>query len=271
VSSVARGRFGRESCYLPGVTWPSGDPNQPQGEPYQPQGAPYQPYPQPYPEPYPQAYQQPGPPPPPPMPYQQAPYGDPYAQQPYGAPKKTSGWAIATLILGIVGAIPFSVICGIVALKRTKDGREGGRGLAIAGLVLSGLWAVGAAVLVALAFFVTKDTTVATDVKVGECITDVPDSARVMTLPTVDCSQPHGGEVYAVLTMPDGDYPGPSAIDEWQNKCPEELQSFSPDAMTDESVGVFVLYPTEETWAQGDRAVTCIATLDPKRTGSIKG
>jgi hypothetical protein len=71
--------------------------------------------------------------------------------------------------------------------------------------------------------------------------------------------------------MPDGDYPGPSAIDEWQNKCPEELQSFSPDAMTDESVGVFVLYPTEETWAQGDRAVTCIATLDPKRTGSIKG
>jgi hypothetical protein len=53
-------------------------------------------------------------------PYQQAPYGDPYAQQPYGAPKKTSGWAIATLILGIVGAILFSVICGVVALKRTR-------------------------------------------------------------------------------------------------------------------------------------------------------
>ena len=135
MSSVAHGRFGQQSCYLPGVTWPSGDPNQPQGEPYPPQGPPYQPYaqpyPQPYPEPYPQAYQHPGPPPPP-MPYQQAPYGDPYAQQPYGAPKKTSGWAIATLILGIVGAVLFSVICGIVALKRTKDGREGGRGLAIA-------------------------------------------------------------------------------------------------------------------------------------------
>ena len=41
--------------------------------------------------------------------------------------------------------------------------------------------------------------------------------------------------------------------------------------MTDESVGVFVLYPTAGDVGQGDRAVTCIATLDPKRTGSIKG
>jgi hypothetical protein len=203
------------------------------------------------------------------MPYQQAPYGDPYGQPP-GAPKKTSPWAIAALILGIVGAIPFSVVCGIVALNKTKNGQQGGRGLAIAGLVLSGLWAVGAAALVAFAFM-AKDNVVATDLKVGDCITDVPKSTKVLTLPTTDCSQQHGGEVYAVLTMPDGSYPGASAIDEWQNKCPDELQSFSPSAMADDSVGVFVLYPTQETWDQGDRAVTCIATLEPKRTGSIKG
>lgn len=202
-------------------------------------------------------------------PYQQGPYGQEYAPQPYPPPRKTSPWAIATLILGIVGAILFSVICGIIALKKTRNGQEGGRGLAIAGLVLSGLWAIGAAVLVALAF-IAKDTVVATDLKVGDCITDVPTSSRVLTLPTVDCNQPHGGEVYAVLTMPDGKYPGTSVIDEWQNKCPEELQSFSPDAMTDDSVGVFVLYPTQETWDQGDRSVQCIATLDPKRSGSIK-
>ncbi|HEV7421004.1 MAG TPA: DUF4190 domain-containing protein [Mycobacterium sp.] len=234
------------------MTWPSGDPNQPQGASHQP-------------------YQQPRPPPPPPMPYQQAPYGGPYPQQPYEAPKKTSPWAIAALILGIIGAILFSVICGIVALNKTKNGQEGGRGLAIAGLVLSGLWAVGAAVLVALFFFVAKDNVVATDLKVGDCITEVPTSTKVLTLPTTECSQPHGGEVYAVLTMPDGSYPGASAIDEWQNKCPEELQSFSPEAMADDSVGVFVLYPTQETWDQGDRAITCIATLEPKRAGSIKG
>jgi hypothetical protein len=245
------------------VTWPSGDPNQPPG--YQPQG--YQPpgYQAP-------GYQPPGAdyPPPPPMPYQQ-PYGQQYAEPYPTPPNTTSGWAIAALILGIVGAALFSIVCGIVALNKTKNGQQGGRGMAIAGLVLSGLWIVGAAVLVVVVLFVSKDHVIATDLKVGDCITDVPTSTRVMTMPTIDCKEPHGGEVYAVLTMPDGEYPGASAIDEWQNKCPDELQSFSPNAMADDSVGVFVLYPTQETWDQGDRAVTCIATLDPKRAGSIKG
>lgn len=59
----------------------------------------------------------------------------------------TSGLAIASLVLGIVGliacyvnglfAIP-AVICGHMALKRTGDAQKplGGRGLAIAGLVM---------------------------------------------------------------------------------------------------------------------------------------
>jgi hypothetical protein len=41
--------------------------------------------------------------------------------------------------------------------------------------------------------------------------------------------------------------------------------------VTDDSVQLYVLYPTAETWQQGDRAVTCVATLDPPRTGSING
>jgi hypothetical protein len=40
--------------------------------------------------------------------------------------------------------------------------------------------------------------------------------------------------------------------------------------MLDDAVGVYVLYPTQETWDTGDRAVTCIATLDPKRSGTLK-
>lgn len=169
------------------------------------------------------------------MPYQQPPYGQGYAPQPYGVPPKKShkGLIIGLIALGVV------ILLGIVGV-----------------------------VVIAL---VAKDNVIATNLKVGDCIADVPTSSRVVTLPTADCNQPHGGEVYAVLTMPDGDYPGTSVIDEWQNKCPEELQTFSPPAMTDDTVGVFVLYPTQETWDQGDRSVQCIATLDPKRSGSIKG
>ena len=130
------------------------------------------------------------------------------------------------------------------------------------------LLAVGVVVFVVL---ITKGTVTATDVKVGDCLKSIPTSARVMTVDTVGCDESHAGEVYAVLLMPDGDYPGQAAIESYQNKCEPELATYSPDAITDDSVQMYVLYPTAETWKQGDRAVTCIATLDPPRTGSIKG
>ena len=68
-----------------------------------------------------------------------------------------------------------------------------------------------------------KGAVSATDVKGGDCITDVPDSPRVLLLNTVSCDEPHEGEVYAVLTMPDGPYPGQSKIDEYKNKWNLEL------------------------------------------------
>jgi hypothetical protein len=56
-------------------------------------------------------------------------------------PPRTSGAAIASLILGILGCIPLvtgilAVILGAVGLSATKKPNVGGRGLAIAGLVL---------------------------------------------------------------------------------------------------------------------------------------
>ncbi len=171
------------------------------------------------------------------MPYQQ-PYGQipgPPAGYPYQAPKKSRKGLIIALVAAAV-------------------------------VLLGGLIAVGT-----IAYFVSKDRVVATDLAIGDCLTDIPDGSLVSVVPKVGCDEPHSGEVYAVLTMPDGAYPGGTTIDAWQNRCPGELQSYSPDAMADESVGVFVLYPTAETWATGDRAITCIATTDDKRTGSVRG
>jgi hypothetical protein len=174
------------------------------------------------------------------MPYQQMPYQQPQYGPPHGQP-------------GYPQQPP----------KKSK------RGLIIA-LVIVGVLAVVGAAILAVALVVSDDQVIATDVAVGSCISDVPTSARVVSLPTVDCAEPHGGEVYAVLTMPDGDYPGAETIDEWQSKCPDALAEYSPEAMLDDAVGVYVLYPTQETWDAGDRAVTCIATLDPKRSGTLK-
>ena len=77
----------------------------------------------------------------------------PYGQQPYGQPgipqqpRGTSGAAIGSLICGILGCIPFvtsvlAIILGIVGIKATGGGRAGGRGMAIAGLIL-GLLGIG--------------------------------------------------------------------------------------------------------------------------------
>jgi len=130
------------------------------------------------------------------------------------------------------------------------------------------LLAVGAIVFVVI---VGKGRVTATDVKVGDCLKEIPGNARVLTVDTVGCDKSHAGEVFAVLLMPEGDYPGQSAIEEYQNKCEPELSSYPPAAITDDSVQLYVLYPTAETWEQGDRAVTCVATLDPPRAGSLKG
>jgi hypothetical protein len=138
------------------------------------------------------------------------------------------------------------------------------------------LSAVGVVVLIivvglVILYFALKNNSIATDLKVGDCLSEVPTGSEVVTLPTIDCAQPHAGEVFAVLDMPDGDYPGAATINDWQNKCPAELAKFSPGSVVDDAVGVYVLAPTADTWSKGDRAITCVATLDPKRSGSLKG
>ena len=200
------------------------------------------------------------------MPYPAPPPG--YYAPPPG--RQTNWWAVVSLIFGVIGGVLVSVVCGIVGLNKAKQG-QGGRGLAIAGLVLSALWVVGLVAGIAIYLMVAKGTVTATDVKVGDCLKQIPGSTRVLTVDTVGCDRPHAGEVFAVLQMPDGDFPGQATIEEYQNKCEPALAAYSPTAMTDDSVQLYVLYPTADTWKQGDRAVTCVATLDPPRTGSLKG
>ncbi|SNR93561.1 protein of unknown function [Haloechinothrix alba] len=75
---------------------------------------------------------------------------------PHPAPTPTNGMAIASLVLGILwlywlGSV-LAVIFGHVALRQTAERGDGGRGLAIAGLVLG---YVGLGVLVAVLVIVT--------------------------------------------------------------------------------------------------------------------
>jgi len=137
-------------------------PDQPQWQPYPPappeQGQQYPPAPPQYgQQQYPPApqYGQP--------PYGQQPYGQqPYGQQPYppyqqqypgyGYPQPkggTNGLAIASLILAFLCSLA-GLICGIIALNQIRDRQQEGRGLAIAGIVISCLSIVGSIALISV-------------------------------------------------------------------------------------------------------------------------
>ena len=57
----------------------------------------------------------------------------------------TDGFAVATLLTGIVPLIPVTLVLGVIALIRIARTGARGRGLAITGLVLAGLWAIAGA------------------------------------------------------------------------------------------------------------------------------
>jgi hypothetical protein len=202
--------------------------------------------------------------------------GYPTQFYPYSVPPpKTNWWAIVSFVLGLVGVFVLSVICGLVALSQAKRG-AGGRGLAIAGLVLSGLWLLpfAAIVVYGVTTGLTSDTdiVVADEVEVGDCLAEIPQTGRVETVETVDCQKPHAGEVYAQLAVPDRDFPGEDAIVErYASKCEPELARYSSTAAEDMSISLVYLHPSRETWERGDRAVHCIAVTLPPRSGSIKG
>lgn len=56
--------------------------------------------------------------------------------------RPTDGFAVASLVLGILGISLLGIIFGVIGLNRTKDGLRDGRGFATAGIILSTVWIV---------------------------------------------------------------------------------------------------------------------------------
>lgn len=250
-------------------------PPPPQQPPYQPQGDQPQGYQQQGYQPPQQGYQPPPQPGYPAYPQQQPGYPQAAFPPPPPAPAGTNGFAIASLVLGILGCslltLVLSVVFGIVGLRQTKATGQKGRGLAKAGLILSGVWVlvIAAGVTFAIITDATDGKSSVTSLKAGDCVNSLQESSAVTDLPVVPCSQSHQGEVFAVFTLPKGDYPGDEAVQKQsEDGCNDRLDAYAPNA--DPGLELFYLHPLKSNWSL-DRGVTCIAT-DPKgpTTGSIK-
>ncbi|MFD5025294.1 DUF4190 domain-containing protein [Streptomyces sp. NPDC058373] len=258
--------------------------------------------------------QQPGPgaPPPPqvppqgtPGPYQQ-PYQGPYGAYPgpgqpgmppghpgygygYPAPQPpVNGLAVASLVTGILLCVPaVGLILGAFALPSVKRRRERGKGLAVAGMILSScglaLWTVMLATGGFSSFMegfregMREGAGSAFSLRTGDCF-DVPGGqgleGEMYDVDKVDCARPHDGEVFGVFDLPDGDaYPGEDRIDAIADRrCTALVDGYAGSTAEELPEEVFVFYylPTPESWALDDREVSCIFGKDGgKLTGSL--
>jgi hypothetical protein len=214
---------------------------------------------------------------------------------PTGGPsRKTSGKAVASLVLGIIGLLAcfvilpslLAVIFGWIGLRGIKrsGGQLKGRGLAIAGLVTGIIGLIAGVGLIVLAASGSLDDWNLDSVdaagnerrdpnalEVGDCV-EVPDGEFVLRVTILDCAEPHGGEVIASDELPEGAYPGDAEIDEQVLlACVEEFKSYTGESLRGSDLDVYYLIPREASWNQGDRMFGCIA-FDPSGadlTGSL--
>ncbi|MFD0550623.1 DUF4190 domain-containing protein [Streptomyces rectiviolaceus] len=238
------------------------------------------------------------------QPYGQAPYGPPAgppypggpqvpyqrwpgAYSPYSRPP-VNGFAIASLVLGILCFVPaVGLILGLVALAQIAKKGERGKGLAIAGSILS---VVGIVLLVlAVATGGARDfmdgfREAARDarnssgfpVDKGECF-NVPGgklegAEYAYQVDTVPCASRHDGEVFASFRVNHDSYPGDSELIHLaEKKCVDLQAAYVLDTWVDwgdAQINYFV--PDRDTWRQGDRGVTCLfGDAEEKRT--LKG
>ncbi|WRZ48758.1 DUF4190 domain-containing protein [Streptomyces sp. NBC_01314] len=207
--------------------------------------------------------------------------------QAYPAPlpaPPVNGPAIAALVLGVLCFLPgVGLLLGIVALVQIRKKGERGKGMAVAGIVLSMIGAL----LMTLAFTtggardawdgfrdVASGAGGTFSVARGECFDSQSGSLEgyAYDVDIVPCAGEHDAEVFAEFSMPDGAYPGDEAVtDAADDRCyaQSELYAMDPWALPAD-VDVYYFTPTRQSWRYGDREITCMfGNVDPE--GSLTG
>jgi Domain of unknown function (DUF4328)/Septum formation len=117
---------------------------------------------------------------------------------------------------------------------------------------------------------VTKRTTVsAFEVRPGDCLNGLSEAAEIRTVEVVPCEQAHQAEVLSGFQLPSGDFPGLAAVaSEAERRCGARVVAAAPPRRN--GPVPFFLHPTQQSWALGDRTITCIATFEVPLRGALR-
>ncbi|MGW1777200.1 DUF4190 domain-containing protein [Streptomyces sp. NPDC002104] len=210
---------------------------------------------------------------------------------PYGPPP-LNGFALASLLVGLLCFPPLGVVLGIVAL--VQIGRKGERGkvLAVLGLVVSVLLsgvlvlgaeraadafsararAMGAAepyedVEGSLADFGELDAGTCFNVPGGDLLDENPFAYRIA------CTEVHDAEVTLAHTLGGSRFPGEeelkksSAEECWRAQDAYAMDTWALPAYAE----MFYFAPSRERWEDGDRLLVCvIGTAEREQRGSLR-
>lgn len=103
-----------------------------------------------------------------------------------------------------------------------------------------------------------NDETNVFTLRVGDCGNAPADNEVVSTIPTVPCDEPHDFEIYLSHIMTQTEYPGQDAIAaEADEVCLGGFTDFIGLPYSDSQYYFSYYFPTEGSWAEGDREVLC--------------
>jgi len=221
------------------------------------------------------------------------------------SPGKADGFAVASLVLGllgitIIGAV-LGIIFGITALRRIRRTGRRGRGMAIAGLAFSAIW-----LLLVGAFFVLGNGSgkspaqpsasaghsspptakasspashgaLSTNVfalRPGQCFQNPPASQTVLGVTyvtVVSCAKPHNAQAFVQFTATGTSWPGTAALRRQADTgCQARIKGNVQTSKIKQSMTLHYLYPLEASWASGHRIITClIVNSKPNLTTSL--
>lgn len=106
------------------------------------------------------------------------------------------------------------------------------------------------------------------ELAIGDCLDQAKlEDGDTATDPFVDCEKPHDLEVFAELTVEDGSYPAVEKLVRFASReCATEFTSFVGLDFGISALDFLYYYPTESSWANGDRGVDCVVFDPTKRT-----
>ena len=104
---------------------------------------------------------------------------------------------------------------------------------------------------------------------VGQCVNPIEDANDAPGLSVLPCTLPHQGEVFEVIPISGGAYPGEAALKGKLSLCQSRLNAYANMAKV-KGMGVFVLVPSQARWDEGDESVYCVVGSETaETTGSV--